>query len=148
MRNDTKEGATSGAPLSVDGRAGFMLVEVVIGIVLVVLLVMALFQSVTLARHLTHANAQRVGAFGMCKARLEQLRGMDYADLSGTNFVMESDLQFTHLSGKEQLPIHCVRSLTFTPQANPQRTDVQVTVAWTYRGTPFREQLNGVIYPK
>lgn len=130
------------------GKSGFSLVEVIIALLLASAIIAVLVRSVAVARSLTYANALRVGAFGVCKAKLEEVRGMEYSQLDPTNFVVETGLRFLHLSGRDRLPIACTRSVALNAQTNPVRTDVQVTVQWQYRDTPFQEQVIGTVYPK
>ena len=127
---------------------GFTLAEVMVALLLIAMLSAVLIQSVALSRRITYSNAQRVSAFGMCKGRLEGVRGMEYDQIVVTNFIAETGLQFLHLSGKDRLPIACSRSVTINSQTNPVRKDIQVLVSWNYRGTAFQEQINAVVYPK
>lgn len=130
------------------GAAGFTLAEVMISLLLVTMLIAALVQSIMVGRSLTYSNAQRVAAFGMCKAKLEEMRGMDYTQLVTTNFADEADLRFAHLSGAEQIPITCARTVELTPQTDPERTDVSVQVDWNYRGVALVERVDATVYPR
>lgn len=129
-------------------KAGFTLVEVAIALGLVTILVTVLVQTIGVARRLTYANAQRVAAFGMCKARLETVRGMDYESVDPTNFVDETDLRFLHLSGRERIPIACTRSVDLATQTNPVRTDVTVNLQWQFLGNVYQESVTGTVYPR
>jgi len=41
-----------------------------------------------------------------------------------------------------------VRTVTITPQNNPDRRDVQIAVAWDFQNTALQEQLDTTIYPR
>jgi len=123
-------------------------VETIVGLLLVTLLTLALVESVGLSRRLTYANALRLAAFGMCKSRLEQVRALGFDQLNPTNFPAETAIRFAHLSGRSRLPLTCNRSVSFSPQVDPERTDVQVTVTWNYGGLTLQEHILGSVYPK
>jgi len=127
---------------------GFTLVEIVVGVLLVAILIGAVAQSVFVSRRLTYANAQRVGAFGMCKSRLEELRGMEYSVLRTNTFSTETNLKFMHLSGRDRVPVSCTRSITLEEEDDPPRLNVNVTVNWNYLGQALSESVDGVIFDK
>ena len=58
-------------------RRGVSLVEVMISMLVISLMAGALVRSVMMARGLTHASSQHVSAFGLCQAKLEEIRSHD-----------------------------------------------------------------------
>ena len=52
------------------------------------------------------------------------------------------------LSGKDQVPVTCDRSVTLQTKSNPERTEVGILVSWQFRGRAMQEELTGVIYPR
>lgn len=131
-----------------DPRSGLSLVEVMVSILLLGMLGGAVGRSLIMARQITNASSQRVSAYGLCEARLEQARGMDYADVVATNFPAETGITLSHLSGETQQALLCDRSVTIQDLSYPDRKQVVVSVDWTYRGRALQETATGVLYPR
>ncbi len=131
-----------------DPRSGLSLVEVMVSILLLAMLGGAVGRSLIMARQITAASSQRVSAYGLCEARLEQSRGSDYSDVVATNFPTENGLTLSHLSGETQQALLCNRSVTIQDLYYPDRKEVVVNVDWTYRGQALQETATGVLYPR
>ena len=106
----------------------------------------AVVRSVGMARQLNYAASLRLSAFGLCKAKLEQIRAEDYSSVESSNFPKEPGLSLSHLSGKSQNRIFCDRSTSVQDFVSPDRKVVGVTVSWQFRGRPLQEQISGVLY--
>ena len=128
-------------------RQGLSLIEVMVSMLVISLMAGVLVRSIMVARNLTQSSSQNVTAFGLCQAKLEQLRGEDYATITSTNYPAESGLRLTHLGGLSQAAVTCDRTVTIQPRSAPDRKEVTVTVAWQVRDRPLQQQLLGVIYP-
>ena len=101
-----------------------------------------------MARQITAASSQRVSAFGLCEARLEQARGIDYSDLVAANFPAETGITLSHLSGETQQALLCDRAVAIQNLTSPDRKEVIVTVDWAYRGRALQESSTGILYPR
>jgi len=123
------------------------LIEVLFSTTILVLVVGGLIASVTVANQLNYASGQRQSAFGLCTDLLEQMRGADYTNVTTTTFAPQQ-VQLTHLGGSQRVPLMCNRSCTINDLANPTRKEVNILVAWRYRGKTLQETLDAVIYEK
>ena len=124
------------------------LIEVMIFMMLVLIISAVLIQSVATSKRVTYMTSLRGSAFGMCHARLEEIRAMDYVSILDATFPLETHMRFAHLGGKDRIPLSCARSVTVTEQANPTRKEVQVTVAWDFLGRSVQEDVWAIIYPR
>ena len=75
-------------------KLGLTVLEMLVSLSLLGIVGGALVRSVILARQLTYASSQRVSAFGLCRARIEEVRGFDYANIAATNFPAETGFDF------------------------------------------------------
>lgn len=128
-------------------RLGLTLIEVVIASAIIFIVVTGVYQGVIQGLRLNYACAQRIAAFGLCKDRLEQMRGAAYADITPTNFPAET-MKLTHRGGSERIPINCERSSSIQEYSNPILKNVTVTVAWEFAGRTLEETLSAAIYYK
>jgi len=108
----------------------------------------SLIRCVVIAKSLNHANEQRVIAYGMAKAKVEELQGLKYDKLIASDFRPERDIAFTHLGGGGHLPLTCTRHTRIYTRNSPDRKEVLTQVQWKYRGKFFREKAIAVLYPK
>lgn len=128
-------------------QRGFTLVEVMVSLLVIAMLAAALVRSVLMSRTLTQASSQHVSAFGLCQAKLEEIRSQDYASISTTNYPAETAIRLTHLGGSSQQALLCDRSVAVQPMTAPARKEVLVTVQWQFRSRTAQEHLLGVVYP-
>ena len=143
----SRDGPAWPRPRGRNPHRGFTLVEVMVSLLVIAMLAAALVRSVAMSRTLTQASSQHVSAFGLCQAKLEEIRSQDYADIITTNFPVETSIRLTHLGGASQQALTCDRSVAILPMTAPLRKEVLVTVQWQFRGRTIQEQLLGVIYP-
>jgi prepilin-type N-terminal cleavage/methylation domain-containing protein len=127
---------------------GMTLVEVVIAIVLISVVASAVAQSMVQARRMTYANAQRWAAFGLCRAKMEDIRSTDYDLLPTMALPEEPGLEMSHLSGRARVRLLCDRTTTVEVLEDPARTVVSVSVTWDYLGRPMEERLTNTLYRK
>lgn len=123
------------------------LVEVIVASALIALLSIGIFSGVTQGVFLNNNTAQHTVAFGLCRERLEQMRGVSYASVS-TNVFPNETLSLTHLGGFNRLPLTCTLVNTITENASPTRKIVSVKTEWIYKSMTNYETLYGVIYQK
>ena len=129
-------------------KLGLTVLEVLVSLTLLGIVGGALVRSVILARQLTYASSQRVSAFGLCRARIEEVRGFDYANIAATNFPAETGIRLSHLGGQNQDPINCDRAVAIQTLTGPDRKEVLVTVSWNYRDRNLQEDITGILYPR
>lgn len=127
--------------------AGVTLVEVLVGMMLVSLLVGGIYLGVVQGTRLNYASAQHVAAFGLCKERLEHMRGVAFTSVTPENFPTET-LDLTHLGGSQRLPMTCVRSSSIVDVSSPPRKAVTVVVSWKLKEWSLSEFASGVIFHK
>lgn len=123
------------------------LAEVVVMLALVTLLISGIYAGIVNAVHLNYAVAQRVAAFGLCRDTLEQMRGIGYDQVNTTRFGT-TNLWLTHLGGSQMIPLSATRTCTIASHAGPIRKEVNVTIAWTFRGKPFEESIRTYIFKR
>jgi Tfp pilus assembly protein PilV len=128
-------------------RQGMTLVEVMIASSIIFLVSGALIVTIVTGSRLSYASAQHVAAFGLCKDRLEQMRGMEFTDITSAAFPTET-ITLTHAGGSLQTAIACTRSTTVVDQTNPMRKDVSIVVAWTYATKSLTERIDTTLYLK
>ena len=123
------------------------LVEVLFASSIFVLIIASVLGAVMVGLHLNYAAAQQFAAFGLCKDRYEQMRSVDYTNVSSTVFTTET-IQLTHMGGNARVPLNCQRASFITNMVSPTRKQVTINVQWTYLGKARSESLTGVIYKK
>ncbi|MCK5849358.1 MAG: prepilin-type N-terminal cleavage/methylation domain-containing protein [Kiritimatiellae bacterium] len=128
-------------------NAGMTLVEVLVGMLLVSLLVSGIFLGVVQGTRANYASAQHIAAFGLCKERIEHMRGVAFSSVTADNFPTE-ELNLTHMGGSQRLPLTCSRSSTIANLTSPTRKAVTVSVNWNFRGWTLIEYANGFIFHK
>jgi hypothetical protein len=128
-------------------RRGMTLVEVLFASTLFMLAIAGAIGAVMLSLHLNYAGAQQFAAFGLCKDLYEQMRSLDYTNVTATAFPSQT-LQLTHLGGDARKTLNCQRMSVIRDCTNPERKVVTVTVQWSYRSKTLAESLTGVIYRK
>jgi type II secretory pathway pseudopilin PulG len=124
------------------------LIELVISLMVISVLAAALIHSVLLAQHIIHATSQRVSAFGMARAKFEEVQSCAFSDVATTNFPDETGIRLSHRSGPNQLAVNCTRTVTIQPQTAPERKEVDVSVTWNFLDRTLTETIRGVIYPR
>lgn len=136
--------------MSGTGRAkkGFTLVEVAVAMGLAAMATGGIFQGLVLSKGLNQANEQRVVAFGLCLARLEEVKGMGYEEIVAAEFPEEQTIPMTHLGGSQHVGLSGVRNTVVRDLTNPDRKEVEVQIDWTYRGRALTEHVTGLVYPK
>jgi Tfp pilus assembly protein PilV len=128
-------------------RHGMTLVEVLFASTLFMLTIAGAIGAVMLGLRLNYASAQQFTAFGLCKDLYEQMRSVDYTNVTAVTFPSQT-LQLTHLGGDARRALNCQRTSTITDRTNPERKVVMITVQWSYRNKTLAESLTGVIYRK
>lgn len=121
--------------------------EVVIASALIAILAIGVYSSIVQGTFINQNTAQHTVAFGLCRERLEQMRGVSYASVN-TNVFANEAMPLTHLGGYTRTPLTCTLSNTITDLSTPTRKAISVTVAWTCRNLTSTEALYGVIYQK
>ena len=132
-------------------RQGMTLIEVMIASVVRMLIAAGFLSAIVTGSRLNYSSSQHVAAFGLCKSRFEQMRGMQrdsYASITEGAFPIEASLPLTHAGGQRRIPLACTRSTDIRDLENPTRKEVVITVAWTFAGRPMQERLDAVIYEK
>jgi len=127
---------------------GMTLVEVVIVIGLLSLLTVALYTGTVSGQRVNSSNAHRVAAFGLCKGRMEQIKGDAARSFSTVSNFPPEVLRLTHLGGKGRIQSWCTRSCQIVLTNPPDRMEVTVTVVWTNMGRPMQESLTSVIFDR
>ena len=125
-----------------------MLIEVVICMILLTMVALGLVSGVVIARQLTYSNAQRVAAFGLARARLEELKGLRYETIDPLSYSTETNIQFAHLGGTQQKALEATRVTRLTALENPTRIHAAVAVRWYARGRLQQESATTFIYPR
>jgi len=127
--------------------SGVTLVEVIIASAITVTVLGSIIYSVATGVRINYMNAQQVAAFGLCREKLEEMRDMDYADVTGAKFPKETSVRIGHLGGREGIALLGERECVITPYVSgPAGKSVTVTVRWTYLGKSHEERLDGAIY--
>jgi type II secretory pathway pseudopilin PulG len=126
---------------------GMTVVEVVVAAALLSILAVGVYSSVVQGTHINMNTAQHTVAFGLCRERLEQMRGVGYASVN-TNVFSNETLPLTHLGGFSRTPLTCTLVNTITDLSNPTRKVISVRVDWTCRDISSHETIDGVIYQK
>jgi len=125
-------------------RAGMTLVEVMVSVLMLSLLIAVVYGGVTQGVQSSYLTAQRVSAFGVCKARLEQMRGTEYDEITVTTFP-EQIVEMTHLGGSDRVPLEGTLVSSVTSLAQPTRKQVTVSLSWVFRGREYSESITGSI---
>ena len=135
---------------SLETKSGFTLVEVVVATLLVTLLGAGVIQSTLLARKITYSNAQRVAAFGLAKAKTEELKGVGYEKLTATYGTThsETDLELVNLGGVNQELVKTTRTTTLEDLTSPRRKRVTVSITWDFQGKELEESAEIFLYPR
>jgi prepilin-type N-terminal cleavage/methylation domain-containing protein len=135
---------------STSPKKGFTLIEVMIATFLVGILGAGVISGATVARRLTYVNAQRVSAFGLAKAKLEELKGRGYNELDALygSQVQEVDLDLVNLGGVTQEVIPATRTLSLQDLTSPQRKRVTVRIQWEFQGREIDETVQTFLYPR
>lgn len=128
-------------------RQGMTLVEVLIASVVLMIISAGFISAIVTGSRLNYSSAQHVAAFGLCKGRLEQMRSIDFTNVTEAAFPSES-IPLTYAGGYARTPLTCTRSTTIRDLDVPTRKEVQIDVAWTFAGRPTRERIDTVIYQK
>lgn len=123
------------------------LVEVLFASAFFMLAIAGAIGGIVLGLHLNYASAQQFAAFGLCKDLYEQMRSVDYTNVTVATFPSQT-LQLTHLGGDARKALNCQRTSSITERTNPERKVVTTVVRWSYRGKTLQESLTGVIYRK
>lgn len=102
------------------------------------------------ARRLTYLNAQRVAAFGLAKAKVEETKGVGYEELDALygDRTVERDLDLVNLGGVNQEVIPARRILLIRDLSNPDRKQVTVIVRWDFQGSQIEERVETFLYPR
>ncbi|MBN2301278.1 MAG: prepilin-type N-terminal cleavage/methylation domain-containing protein [Lentisphaerae bacterium] len=128
-------------------RSGMTLVEVMVGMFLASLLVGSTYLGVVHGSKTNYVVAQHVSAFGLCKERLEHMRGVAFSSVTSSNFPTEN-ITLTHLGGSLRIPLPCSRTSTIISLLNPPRKEVRVDVTWNFRNWSMSERVHGMLYEK
>jgi type II secretory pathway pseudopilin PulG len=115
-----------------------------VAVFVVSILLAGVFSGATRAVQANYAAAQRTAAFGLCKERLEQMRGTDFDRVSEVNFPT-GIVQITHLGGSQRIPLTGFISNSIVSQVSPPRKEVTVTVWWECRGRTLQESYSGSV---
>ena len=129
-------------------KSGLTVLEVLVSLAVLGVVGGAFVRSVIVARQLTYASSQRVSAFGLCQARIEEVRGFDYVSIAATNFPAETGIRLSHMGGHNQEPVTCDRTVGIQSLTGPDRKEVIVTVSWNYRGRNLQEDITGILYQR
>ena len=127
--------------------AGMTLVEVVVAMLLVAIVAPGIYHGVVHAIAANIGSSQRFAAAGLGREWLEQMRGMPYSNVNPTTFATES-VVLNHLGSAQNVPIIATRSAIIQERHNPPRKDIEISVAWEYRGHERTETLHSSIYVK
>jgi prepilin-type N-terminal cleavage/methylation domain-containing protein len=126
---------------------GMTLVEVVVAAAVIAILSIGIFSSIVQGVYINNNTAQHTVAFGLCRERLEQMRGVGYASIT-TNVFSNETLPLTHLGGFTRTPLTCTLTNTITNLSSPTRKSISVQVEWSYKNRTSTEILYGIIYQK
>jgi prepilin-type N-terminal cleavage/methylation domain-containing protein len=126
-------------------KRGFSLIEVMMATLIVGILATGVISGVTLARRLTYVNAQRVAAFGLAKARIEELKGVGYEDLDAGN---PETLDLVNLGGVNQQIVPARLRTNIRELENPDRKRIVVRVDWRFEGKRVQERVRTFLYPR
>ena len=132
-------------------RLGMTLIEVMIASGILMLISAGFISAIVTGSRLNYSSSQHVAAFGLCKSRFEQMRGLqmdDYTNITEAAFPFEPSLSLTHAGGQGRLPLTCSRTTNVRDLESPIRKEVSITVAWTFAGKPTQERLDAIIYQK
>lgn len=124
--------------------------EVMVATFLVGILGAGVVSGVFTARRLTYVNAQRVAAFGLAKAKTEELKGVGYDELDSLYGAQqqEIDLELVNLGGVNQKVLPATRTTTLQTMTTPDRKLVTVTVEWEFQGREIDETVETFLYPR
>ncbi len=147
LRTMNKMNNTLGKKNTRLSRAGFTLIEIMVALMLAAMSSAGIFRGIVLAKGLNQASEQRVVAFSMARAQMEQVKGREYSTLPSGN-TTETGLPLTHLGGEAQTNLTCDRWTIVLTRAAPPRKEVFVIVRWTYRGRNMNEWIRGMMYEK
>ena len=127
---------------------GFTLVEVMVSLFLLSVVSLSLTRALVSYRALGYAHAQHVSAFGVARAKLEEVRALPYSDIQASALPTEHNYPFAHLSGAERKPLVCRVRTTVRERTSPERKWVRVRVDWTSRGRRQLVEINTNLYPR
>jgi len=125
-------------------RDGLTVVEVMVAVLIVGIMLAGVFAGATRAVQANYVAAQRSAAFGLCKERLEQMRGADFDSVTEANFPTGT-VQVTHLGGSQRIPLTGFISNSIVSQVSPPRKQVTVTVSWACLGRTLQESYIGSV---
>ncbi len=131
-------------------KQGFSIVEVVIATFLVTFVGAGVVSGVITSQRLNYINAQRVAAFGLAKAKIEELHGVGYEELTERygSIQQEIDLELVNLGGVNQVMIPARRTTFLSDLTDPERKQVTVTVEWDFQGREIQENIETLLYPR
>lgn len=136
--------------LVLEQKQGFTIVEVVVASLLITLLGAGVFRTAIFSQRITYSNAQRQAAFGLAKAKTEELKGVGYDELDARygSSQQEIDLDLVNLGGVNQKILPATRSTTLQNLSSPQRKLITVTVSWEFQGRSLTETVQIFLYPR
>ena len=131
-------------------KQGFTIVEVVVASLLITLLGAGVIRTAIFSQRVTYSNAQRLAAFGLAKAKTEELKGVGYSELDTRygSSQQEIDLDLINLGGVNQKILPATRSTTLQDVTSPQRKLITVTVSWEFQGRQLSETVQVFLYPR
>ena len=115
-----------------------------VSLVIVCLLLATVYKGTAGALWGSMETAQHVAAFGLCRDRFEQMRGGDFSAINVGNYPTTT-VRLTHMGGFTRTPVTGTFSNTITLLSSPARKQVNLGLAWTYRGRNLKETLSGCI---
>ncbi len=120
-------------------KKGMTLIEVLIALVITLVLFLALMQSALLSISVNVRNEIRDAAILLTEMRMNQLKNTAFAGLAAGT-VIETNTDDPELSKNiRNFAINYTRTTTITdmPPANPTSKQLEVAIAWSYRGENF-----------
>ena len=125
---------------------GYSLMEVMISTFVATLVTGAVIRSTMVASSLSFACTQELTAFSLAKAKYEEMRSMEYDELSAAAG-WETNLEFVHRSGVGQEQQGCYRYTSVDHISSPESKRIRVILWWYDRHRWRNEQVWGMVYP-
>ena len=127
-------------------RSGFTLMEVAVAGALVAILSACVFRGIVVVRQNSQTTAQRIAAQGVCMHRYEEMKAVAFEMVDEMTFPATNVLLAALNKDPAKGRIMATLSNTITLAADaPQRKNVDITCAWTFRGRTRTEVLHGII---
>jgi type IV pilus assembly protein PilV len=121
-------------------QCGFTLVELLISIVILMIGMLGLFQTITVALDKNLENQLRQKAIAVAEQQLNDLKGRSFSNITGNTSTFQSVAV-----GSVFKNISAQRQIANLAASDPKTKQVSIRVWWRYRGKPYEHQTASAI---